>query len=62
MFEGLKAKLDEMTGENPERLGMLKIMNEGGYRMYAGTVPYATKQKRRSKNKVAKASRKRNRP
>lgn len=62
MFKGLKDKLDEMTGANPEKLGMLKTMNENGYQMYAGTVPYATKMKRRAKDKVAKASRKKNRP
>lgn len=63
LIKGLKEKLDDMTSKDPNKLGYLERLHPGvtGYNQYAGSVSYATKEKNRAKNKVARASRKKNR-
>lgn len=47
--------------EYPRGFAILVALNRLGIPMYAGTVPYAVKQRRRARNRVARASRRANR-
>ena len=54
-----------LTTEPPQRssygIALLVALNRTGKHIYEGTVPAAVKARRRAKDKVARASRKRNR-
>lgn len=59
----LKIRTKEKKAPSEYSLAILGGMQPGvtGKQMYYGTVPYAEKVRRRKANKVARASRKRNR-
>jgi hypothetical protein len=60
--ELLKKKYDEKNEEKgasyETKSNTLRVMNQSGYNMYAGTVPPAEVARRRAKNKRARATRK----